>query len=110
MAKEMRAITKKHLSVREGKARFAEVTVAVLDDETERLRTPELFLNDRRVVHPEKKDEALIDSAVTAVSEEASARGLSLCVMRIESSYVDAHPEAVRLAALSAVAALTTKE
>src|SRR5690349_14059551 len=105
----MRAITKEHLSVHDGRARFARVTVAVLAEEKERIRKPELVLNDRHIESPTKEEQALGDSAVAAVREEECKRGWSgipLCVTKVDSSYVDAHPEAARLAALSAVAAL----
>jgi len=88
---------------------FAQVTVALIADENERVRAPELFLNDRRVERPTKDECALLESAVAVVREEEAARGIPMCVTRVESSYVDAHPEAARLAALSAVAALITK-
>eukprot|EP01012_Entosiphon_sulcatum_P060829 TRINITY_DN86000_c0_g1_i1.p1 TRINITY_DN86000_c0_g1~~TRINITY_DN86000_c0_g1_i1.p1 ORF type:complete len:110 (+),score=8.21 TRINITY_DN86000_c0_g1_i1:46-375(+) len=108
----MRSITQKHLSVRDGQARFTQVTVASLADERERIQTPRLFLNDRHIAHPTKEEQALVDAAVTAVREEEDRlrwRGIPLCVTQVESSYDDAHPEAARLAAFSAVAALIEK-
>jgi hypothetical protein len=105
----MHAITRKHLSVFDGRARFAQVTVALLAEERERIPHPELFLNDRHIEHPTKEEQSLVDSAVTAIQEDERRRGwsgLPLCVTKIESSYVDAHPEAARIAALSAAAAL----
>jgi hypothetical protein len=105
----MRSQTKKHLSVHQGRARFAEVTVAVLSDETERIREPELFLNDRRIEDLREEDQTLVASAVAAVKEEEARLGILMCVTKVDSSCVDAHPEAARLAALSAVAALVAK-
>jgi hypothetical protein len=108
----MRSITQKHLSVRDGRARFAQVTVASPADESERIQYPELFLNVHRIANPTKEEQALVDSAVAAVREEESRlgwRGIPLCVTKVDSSYVDAHPEAARLAALSAAAALIEK-
>ena len=105
----MRSQTKKHLSVHQGRARFAQVTVAVLSEEKERVLEPELFLNDRRIEHPSEEDQALVASAVAAVKEEEARLGILMCVTKVDSSYVDAHPEAARLAALSAVAALAVE-
>jgi hypothetical protein len=105
----MRSQTKKHLSVHEGRARFAQVTVAVLSDERERIREPELFLNDRRIEHPTEEERALVVSAMEAVKKEEDRLGVLMCVAKIDSSYVDAHPEAARLAALAAVAALAAE-
>ena len=80
--------------------------MAALASETERIAEPELFLNDRLIEHPSGTDKDLILTAIATVREAESSRGLPLCVTRIESSYVDAHPEAVRLAVLSAVTTL----
>ncbi len=106
----MRTATKKHISVREGKARFAQVTVAALSAESDRVSGPELFLNDRRITQLTDANQKLIAAAVRAVKEEEIRRRNLLCVTRIDSSYVDAHPEAARLGALAAVAALFHEE
>jgi hypothetical protein len=107
----MRIITKKHESVHAGKARFAQVTVAVLtsEEEKDRPRVPELFLNDFRVNRLSAKDEALVETAVRAVREAEKKLGWSgspLCVTRVESSYVNRDPDAAQTAATSAATAL----
>ena len=111
----MRTVTKRHLSVQDGKARFAQVTVAELtpEEEAKRPPMPELFLNDFRINRLTQKDEALINSAVRAVQETEKSLGWSgspLCVTRVESSYVDRDPEAAQIAATSAATALITEQ
>lgn len=108
---EMRTVTKKHSSVENGKARFAQVTVAVLtaEEEAKRPSVPELFLNDFRVNRLTKKDEALIYAAVRAVQiaeQTLGWRGSPLCVTRVESSFVDRDPDAAQIAATKAATAL----
>lgn len=105
----MQSITKRHLSVHGGITRFAEVTVAVHLTGGDQMREPELFLNGRRIISPNAQDKALVEAAVAAVQHEAARVGRALRVVRVESFYVDAHPEAAREAALSAVAALLQK-
>jgi hypothetical protein len=107
----MRSVTKKHVSVRDGKTRSAQVTVAALaaDEEARRPREPELFLNDFRINRLTAQDEALVEQAVRAVratEENLGWTGSPLCVMRIESSYVDRDPEAAQIAATTAATAL----
>jgi hypothetical protein len=105
----MQTITKKHLSVRGGIAKFAEVTVGAPIAEGDWVLEPELFLNDRLIISPSPQEKAFIEAATTAVEQEEARIGIALCVVKIESSYVDAHPDAARDAALSAVAALIQK-
>jgi hypothetical protein len=111
----MRSITKKHVSVQDGKARFAQVTVAALTPEEEATRptVPELFLNDFRINRMTQKDEVLVNAAVRAVQEAEKSLGWSgspLCVTRVESSYIDRDPDAAQIAATSAATALITEQ
>lgn len=99
----MRTATRKHLSVHDGIPRFAQVTVALLDSEEERIHDAGLFFGDRRIERPSEIGRALLDAAIRVVCEEERKRGVLLCVTKVESAEVDAHPEAARLAALSAV-------
>ena len=92
--------------MRDGIARFAEVTVAAPLVESDRVREPELVLNGYRITVPSSQEKELVEAAVVAVQHEEARIGLPLCVVRVESSYADAHPDAAREAALSAVAAL----
>ncbi len=102
----MQSATAKHLSVRGGCAKFAEVTVALRSPEVTRISEPELFMNGHRISSPTAQDGAFVEAAVAAVRDEEVRLGVALSVIKIESSYVDAHPDAAREAALSAVAML----
>jgi hypothetical protein len=109
----MRSITKRHTSMSDGKLVFAQVTVAELtsDEEKMRPRVPELFLNDFRINRLNAKDEAILNAAVRAVQateKELGWNGSPLCVTRVEGAYTDRDPEAAKTAATSAATALIT--
>jgi hypothetical protein len=111
----MRTITKKHSSVHDGKARFAQVTVAALtpEEESKRPRAPELYLNDFRINRLTEKDEILVNTAIQAVREAEKNLGWSgspLCVTRIESSYINRDPDAAQIAATSAATELINEQ
>jgi hypothetical protein len=104
----MRTATHKHLSVVEGLARFAQVTV-VESSADGSLPEPILLLNDRQIETRSEADERFVRAAIQAVGDTEAKlgwRGLPLHVEKLESSYVDMHPEAARLAAISAATEL----
>jgi len=106
----MRTATRKHLSVVDGRAQFAKVTVVIPSPEDGTvIQQPDLILNDRLITSRSQNDERFVEAAVQAVCETAAKlgwRGLPLQVANIESSYVDMHPDAARIAAISAAVAL----
>ena len=106
-------VTRKHLSVVNGRARFAQVTVA--DDAPGRasVECPVLKLNDREMQPRSVEDERFIEAAVIAARETEKRpewHGSPLVVTTVESSYVDMHPDAAREAAISAATALIEAE
>jgi hypothetical protein len=104
----MRTATHKHLSVVDGLARFARVTVVESSDGSS-LPEPVLLLNDHQIDRRSEADERFIGAAIQAVRDTEAKlgwRGLPLRVDKLESSYVDMHPEAARLAAISAATEL----
>jgi hypothetical protein len=91
----------------DGCARFARVTVA--ESESVAGLPPVLVLNDREIERRTEADEALVAAAVRGLTEtqvRLSWRGLPLRVTKVESSYVDMHPEAAHKAAVSAATSL----
>jgi len=105
----MRSATRKHLSVVGGIARFAMVTVAEAAKEAPNDHKPLLFLNDRNVEHFTSEETKLIEAAVQGLREAEAKlnwQGLPLRVVKVDSSYVDMHPEAARLAAIAAATEL----
>jgi hypothetical protein len=107
----MQTATRKHLSVVGGIARFAQVTVVKLtpDDPATPIQKPNLILNDRLIDRRLQDDDRFVEAAVHAVRETEAKlgwRGPPLQVAKIESSYVDMHPDAARIAAISAATAL----
>ena len=107
----MRTVTRKHLSVVDGCARFAQVTV--VESESVAGLPPALFLNDREIEGRTGADEALISTAVRGLTETVARlgwRGLPLRVSKVESSYGDMHPDAAHRAAISAATSLIEEE
>jgi len=105
----MRSATRKHLSVVRGLARFAMVTVAEHANEESQNQRPLLFLNERQVVRFTNEDIELIEAATQGLREAEAKlnwQGLPLHVLKVETSYVDKHPEAARLAAIAAATEL----
>src|SRR4051794_21962233 len=106
----MRTVTCKHLSVVNGCARFAQVTVVeTAADGGSPSGHPILILNDREMPPHSNDDQKFVVAAIEAVRETIARlgwRGLPLRVAKIESSYVDMHPDAARDAAISAATAL----
>ena len=111
LAVTMRSVTRKHLSVVSGRARFAQVTVVELSaaDGGASAQQPILILNHREMQRQSEDDNRFIGAAVQGVRETEARlgwRGLPLHISKIESSYVDMHPDAARAAAISAATAL----
>jgi hypothetical protein len=111
----MRSAARKHLSVIEGRAQFAVVTVAELPESDAKgvFARPVLILNDREMQNASADYDKLIEAAISGLKETEKRlewRGLPLRVTRVESSYVDAHPDAVRKAAIDAAVALIRGE
>lgn len=106
----MRTVTRKHLSVVNGCARFAQVTVVEAPaDKGASTERPILILNDREMQRQSDDDQRFVGAAIEAVRETVARlgwRGSPLRVAKIESSYVDMHPDAARDAAASAATAL----
>jgi hypothetical protein len=111
LAVTMRSVTRKHLSVVDGRARFAQVTVA--ESEPVASSSLVLILNDREIERRTEEDDALVAAAIRGLREteaRLSWRGLPLHVARVESSYVDMHPDAAHKAAVSAATSLIEGE
>ena len=107
----MRSVTRKHMSVVNGCARFAQVTVAETAIGSD--APPALVLNGYDIAKRREADEALIASAVRGLAETEARlgwRGLPLRVTKVESSYVDMHPDAAHKAAISAATSLIEGE
>jgi hypothetical protein len=110
----MRTVTRKHLSVVDGLARSAQVTIAELAQEaTDKSdEQPELVLNDHVIERRSLEENALIEIAMHALRETEQRlgwRGLPLRLVKVESSYVDVHPDAVRMASIAAATALISE-
>ncbi|HEV7926494.1 MAG TPA: hypothetical protein VGR14_14120 [Verrucomicrobiae bacterium] len=110
----MRTVTRKHLSVVDGLARFAQVTIAEFAQEAADKpgEQPQLILNDHVIERHSKEENALIDAAMNALRETEQRlgwHGLPLRLVKVESSYVDVHPDAVRMASIAAATALIDK-
>jgi hypothetical protein len=104
----MRIATHTHLSVIDGLARFARVTV-IASAEIVGWGEPVLILNDRGIDKRSEADDRFVEAAVQAVRDTESRlgwQGLPLRVDKVESSNVDMCPEAARLAAISAATEL----
>jgi len=106
----MRTTTHTHLSVVEGFTRFARVTVVESEAEANcHTLDTILILNDRPINERSEAHDKLVQAAIEAVRDTESRlgwRGSPLRVAKVESSYVDMHPEAARLAAISAATEL----
>jgi hypothetical protein len=104
----MRIATHTHLSVVDGLARFARVTV-IASAEIVGWGEPVLILNDRGIDKRTEDHDRFVEAAVQAVRDTEARlgwQGLPLRVDKVESSYVDMCPEAARLAAISAATEL----
>jgi len=107
----MRSVTRKHLSVVDGCARFAQVTVAETAAASD--SKPALVLNGYDIAKRCEDDEALLAAAVRGLKETEARlgwRGLPLRVTKVESTYVDMHPDAAHKAAVSAATSLIEGE